>query len=461
MSDGSLGCELNALSAAAVQMAAAEEALERKEQEHQEQEGRCDGNESDDSFDFEDEDKGDGEEGWTVAVEKEAIKRLAVGRLIDGSSEECVGAEAAERIRAIVEGRAAPPQEQQEQQKTTEAEPPMRSGSPTWNGMGPDSEVGVLAQGGAAPQPPQPQPQPQQERQVVVGGKALGGDIAVVADGYNGLRNRTVEERRGSEIMGLRETNNFVKRALVEEFAQRGQCVLDLCCGKGGDLHKWTHVGPRHVVFADIAADSVAECKRRYAEARRGPDPPRFEATFVVADCFGPDLLERLPPGLQYDVVSCQFALHYCFMTKERANCAMKTIARVLRPGGHLVCTVPDADVLCRRLLATPPPTCTFGNSIYRVTFDSRTEFPPFGARYHFYLTEAVEDLPEYLVSLRHLCGLAQVRGLRLVKTAFFDDYIRDLAANPRVRARPPRRQLTSEEHEVTSIYRIYAFQKQ
>ena len=283
----------------------------------------------------------------------------------------------------------------------------------------------------------------------------------MVADGYNGLRNRTVEERRGSRIMGLRETNNFVKRALVEEFGQRGQCVLDLCCGKGGDLHKWTHVGPRRVVFADIAAGSVAECERRYAEARRGPDAPRFEASFVVADCFGPDLLERLPPGLQYDVVSCQFALHYCFMTKERANCAMKTIARVLRPGGHLVCTVPDADVLCGRLLATPPPACTFGNSIYRVTFDSRTAFPPFGARYHFYLTEAVEDLPEYLVSRRHLCGLAECYGLRLVKTASFDEYLRELTSNPRTRARAPRRPLSAEEHEVTSIYRVFAFRKQ
>lgn len=463
MNVGSLSCELNALSAAAVQMAAAEEALERKEQEHQEQnekqEEQCDGDENDDSFDFEKEEEEGKKDEWTVAVEKEAIRRLAVGRLIDGSSEECVGAKAAERVRALMEGRADPAgavsaAPSQEIKKEEEEQLP-RSGSPTWNGMGPDSEVGVLAQGGVAPQPRQ------YERQVVMGGRTQGGDIEMVRDGYNGLRNRTVEERRDSVIMGVRETNNFVKRALVEEFGQRGQNVLDLCCGKGGDLHKWTHVGPRCVVFADIAADSVAECERRYTEARGGRDPPRFEASFVVADCFGRDLLERLPPGLQYDVVSCQFALHYCFMTKERANCAMKTIARVLRPGGYLVCTVPDAEVLCRRLVATPPPSCTFGNNIYRVTFDSRTDFPAFGARYRFYLTEAVEDLPEYLVSQRHLCGLAECHGLRLVKTASFDEYLRELTANPRFRARAPRHPLTNEEHEVTSIYRVYAFRKQ
>lgn len=454
MSVGSLGCELNALSAAAVQMAAAEQELERKEQEDKEEE-QVDAEE--DSFDFEKEEEKGGE--WTVAVEREAIRRLAVGRLIDGSSEECVGAEAAESIRALMEGRAEPRPAATAPSEVQPSSPlPQRSGSPTWNGMGPDSEVGALAHGAGVPPSTASQGE---ERQVVVGGRTLGGDVAVVAEGYNRLRNRTEEERRESRIMGLRDTNNYVKRALIAEFGRRGQSVLDLCCGKGGDVRKWTHLGPQLVVFADIAAESVAECERRYAEARRGPDPPRFDARFVVADCFGPDLLERLPRGLQYDVVSCQFALHYCFASAQRANCAMKTVARVLRPGGHFVCTVPDADVLCRRLLAAPPPARTFGNGIYRVTFDSRTEFPAFGARYHFFLAEAVEDLPEYLVARKHLCRLAETHGLALVKTAFFDDYIRELASNPRVRVRPPRRPLSPEEHEVTSIYRVYAFRKQ
>jgi mRNA (guanine-N7-)-methyltransferase len=35
---------------------------------------------------------------------------------------------------------------------------------------------------------------------------------------------------------------------------------------------------------------------------------------------------------------------------------------------------------------------------VYRITFDDRTKFPQFGHRYTFYLQDAVEDVPEYVV---------------------------------------------------------------
>ena len=40
----------------------------------------------------------------------------------------------------------------------------------------------------------------------------------------------------------------------------------------------------------------------------------------------------------------------------------------------------------------------SFGNSVYKVRFDQREERPLYGFRYHFYLKDAVEDVPEYLV---------------------------------------------------------------
>lgn len=39
-----------------------------------------------------------------------------------------------------------------------------------------------------------------------------------------------------------------------------------------------------------------------------------------------------------------------------------------------------------------------FGNACYDIKFDFRDEFPIYGHRYSFYLQDAVEDVPEYLV---------------------------------------------------------------
>lgn len=50
-----------------------------------------------------------------------------------------------------------------------------------------------------------------------------------------------------------------------------------------------------------------------------------------------------------------------------------------------------------RNNLRDNPNTLTFGNSVYTVRFDS-DQGPVYGHRYMFFLQDAVEDVPEYVV---------------------------------------------------------------
>lgn len=64
--------------------------------------------------------------------------------------------------------------------------------------------------------------------------------------------------------------------------------VLDMCCGKGGDLLKWRNTGITHLICADIAATSVDQCRARYDDMRNRRDnrySSGFSAEFIVADC--------------------------------------------------------------------------------------------------------------------------------------------------------------------------------
>lgn len=60
--------------------------------------------------------------------------------------------------------------------------------------------------------------------------------------------------RQDSPIIGLKSFNNWIKTVLIAKFARREDevgpkvKVLDLGCGKGGDLQKWAKAGTDELV---------------------------------------------------------------------------------------------------------------------------------------------------------------------------------------------------------------------
>lgn len=61
--------------------------------------------------------------------------------------------------------------------------------------------------------------------------------------------------------------------------------VLDLACGKGGDLNKWKNSScMEYLVAVDISPGSISNCQSRYEEMKRR-NRYLFDAKFIVADC--------------------------------------------------------------------------------------------------------------------------------------------------------------------------------
>jgi|TARA_B110001469_G_C9605967_1_gene301278 mRNA (guanine-N7-)-methyltransferase len=216
-----------------------------------------------------------------------------------------------------------------------------------------------------------------------------GGDGRAVALHYNSLADRHRTLSSGSDILHLRNLNNWIKSVLIGKHMKRGHGVLDLACGKGGDLNKFKIGGVEHYVGIDIAGQSVRDAVHRFSGSDRHP-PMKFAATFCVGDFCRCDLEATLPRELRFHLVSCQFALHYSFASEESALRLLRNVACRLQPGGVFVGTTTDANVLIRRLRAAP--ALSFGNKHYAVTFDeahASKRFPasaPFGVRYRFSL---------------------------------------------------------------------------
>ncbi len=210
-----------------------------------------------------------------------------------------------------------------------------------------------------------------------------------VREHYNAVPQRGREWRRtDSRIKGLRGFNNWVKSTIIHKFSPTDDSsgprdpllVLDLGCGKGGDLAKWAQA-PQEVglyVGIDPAEVSIEQARERYAQMGRGGGrggrggyrggrPQRtFDAEFVVQDAFGQSI-GNIPivrnVGFDakggsrwgsggFDVVSMMFCMHYAFEDEGKTRGMLQNIAGALKKGGKFIGTIPNSDVLRERVEA-------------------------------------------------------------------------------------------------------------
>ncbi|XP_074543807.1 mRNA cap guanine-N(7) methyltransferase [Halichoeres trimaculatus] len=325
-----------------------------------------------------------------------------------------------------------------------------------------------------------------------------------VASHYNSLQEVGLAARSRSRIFFMRNFNNWLKSVLIGEILERVRkagsqqvSVLDLGCGKGGDLLKWRRGGINHLVCADLAEVSVEQCQIRYDDMKKKShfNEKIFSAQFITADCTKEVLAEKLDnPELLFDICSCQFVYHYSFEDEKKADMMLRNACERLKPGGFFIGTTPDAFELVKRLEASD--SLSFGNEVFKVSFQSKGFYPLFGCQYHFSLEDVV-NVPEFLVYFPLFEHMAKRYNMRLVMkqrfSEFFEEKVKNdhhrslmmkmMALEPfpsedggeqatdteyshakehcgRAGAKQPLGTLSRSEWEASSIYLVFVFQK-
>jgi SAM-dependent methyltransferase len=221
---------------------------------------------------------------------------------------------------------------------------------------------------------------------------------AAAADAFYSGLTRSLTTRADSRLYHMRAFNGWVKATQIQELDPRivknGRVqpkaplrVLDLACGKGGDLTKWTlhERGISNYVGIDVARGSLRDAAERARELRKRNKLNK--AIFTVAD-LGADVpgrkkspwhkyMQKLSSwSLQdepeyesgvpefkmvrgggiletdrFDIVSIQFAIHYMMSSRKRARRFFHTVSELLEVGGNLVCTTIDAREVVNRMI--------------------------------------------------------------------------------------------------------------
>jgi len=277
--------------------------------------------------------------------------------------------------------------------------------------------------------------------------------------------------------------NLVVKRFMFEypDVSYR-RTLLELACGQAGDLPRWTDAGYAMVVGIDKNQNNIEDpANGAYARGlrvlteRRGRhhtgEPPGM--AFLIGDCGellstgaafrdaaaeesgklwsalsgGKTSAEYVRAiaagfreagggsgsrGLHFDVVSCEFAVHYFFKSAETLDAFLTNVSSHLRQGGYFLTTFMDGDsvhdaldkevVSGRGGVVKGVVANTVIWAVQRLwtgVYDPATE-DVYGKEIGVYLENTRQTITEYLVPFDVLKQKAAAHGLKLDRSETF-----------------------------------------
>ncbi|QOI90174.1 putative mRNA-capping enzyme [Pyramimonas orientalis virus] len=172
--------------------------------------------------------------------------------------------------------------------------------------------------------------------------------------------------------------NKGVKSRLFALFKNKNYTLVDLACGKAGDLYKWIENRYSFVVGFDINLDNIMNSNdgayKRYYQVKQQSTTGKMNAIFIQKDvskhwadtdqidnksmkelydiAWG-NTLRKDVTNIQmlkyynvmqskFDVVSCQFAIHYMFADEDTLDRFCANVNKVMKVGSYFMGTCLD-----------------------------------------------------------------------------------------------------------------------
>jgi ribA/ribD-fused uncharacterized protein len=251
-------------------------------------------------------------------------------------------------------------------------------------------------------------------------------------------------DRVMSDLMGF---HSRIKDELYRGSVRKGDTLLELGVGRANDLHKWRKTRPSKIVGIDLSRGNIeggrqGACVRYLKEMSKSPLPP---ALFIEADMTQPlleqdnrylKMLDKREPapteylqqfvGLtEFDVISCQMAMHYACESEETFRSFVGNLTRM--GTGLFVGTCMDGQFVYSLLLGKSgamlrAPGQVFGE-ITKEYADGEGWTEDFGRTIRVKLESFEKPEIEYLVPFGKVTEILKENGFELVNSTSFRDH--------------------------------------
>ena len=273
-------------------------------------------------------------------------------------------------------------------------------------------------------------------------------------------QNRKAKSESAEKHVAVRKFHNTIKGGLYKKAydlaglndrnVRSRKTLLELACGRGGDMHKWKKTGYQTVLAVDNDSAAIDQARERFKNVDSRPLRAQFEFLDLAADdLMTVTLSDKFPKtSWFYDTVSIQFAIQYMCKTQQSLVTFLSWVSSLVAPGGTFVGSYPDGGEI-RKLLGADR---VFDNGFLKIR-EREDGFPglnfhaDFGGSSSYF--DAFGTSEEYPVIWSDLRGIMELMGFVLKEHSSFLDY-------PEAEAF----YLLPEERQFSGVFKSFIFQK-
>jgi SAM-dependent methyltransferase len=302
-------------------------------------------------------------------------------------------------------------------------------------------------------------------------GKSYGNDWTIALDNWNSINDPlTINMILGKQQFGetiyfqsviksnltqnMRKYHNHVKTILFSRFMNKNITLFEIAGGKGADIWKWNKIPVSYVLINDIDENGLLladdSSKNRYNNMTNS----NFEAEFLLGDA-GTNLSTKFNKGnyqvSKFDVISCQFAMHYFMKNKTSFTNFMNNIERYIKPGGIFIAT--SFDGLSIYNLLKNKDYIEFKHKdkiLFKIEkLYKNGKLNGFGKNINVYI-ESIGTNEEYLLNFDFITQEFEHRGFKLIESNSFEKLYKPTNAI----------RMSEVEKKFSFLYRYFIFQK-
>ena len=192
----------------------------------------------------------------------------------------------------------------------------------------------------------------------------------------------TYYQKKTANASGMRAFNNWIKSNMILTYCKNKNNVLDIGCGRGGDLIKFIHAGIKEYVGVDIDNNGLyvindsAFNRYKTLKSTNKNVPPMY---FINADArglFTVNVQEKILPNMpdsnkklintflsgnkKYDVINCQFTLHYYLSDKLSWSNFCENLNNHMEHHSYFLVTCFDGKLIYDRLMGKQKMTVSY-----------------------------------------------------------------------------------------------------